>query len=144
MLFSQSYACPEHGVSVEELTPRMFSFNNPFGACPHTVPVWACFRKLIRSWWFRIVTLSMSFKVLLWRWGGIVWTDDYHCYDVLSGNLRKIRHFFRCSCKGTLQGTAELIFVRHKRRSTVSACATAAGGRTEGFRAPFLKVPFPI
>ncbi len=34
MLFSQSYACPEHGVSVEELTPRMFSFNNPFGACP--------------------------------------------------------------------------------------------------------------
>lgn len=33
MLFSQSYACPEHGVSVEELTPRMFSFNNPFGAC---------------------------------------------------------------------------------------------------------------
>ena len=34
MMFSQSYACPEHGVSVEELTPRMFSFNNPFGACP--------------------------------------------------------------------------------------------------------------
>ncbi|MEG1181391.1 MAG: excinuclease ABC subunit UvrA, partial [Oscillospiraceae bacterium] len=33
MLFSQSYACPEHGVSIEELTPRMFSFNNPFGAC---------------------------------------------------------------------------------------------------------------
>ena len=33
--FSQNYACPEHGVSVEELTPRMFSFNNPFGACAH-------------------------------------------------------------------------------------------------------------
>ena len=32
--FSQNYACPEHGVSVEELTPRMFSFNNPYGACP--------------------------------------------------------------------------------------------------------------
>ncbi|MEF9970471.1 MAG: excinuclease ABC subunit UvrA, partial [Ruthenibacterium sp.] len=31
--FSQSYACPEHGVSIEELSPRMFSFNNPFGAC---------------------------------------------------------------------------------------------------------------
>ena len=31
--FSQNYACPEHGVSVDELTPRMFSFNNPFGAC---------------------------------------------------------------------------------------------------------------
>lgn len=35
LLFSQSYACPEHGVSVEELTPRMFSFNNPYGACPN-------------------------------------------------------------------------------------------------------------
>ncbi|NMB30384.1 MAG: excinuclease ABC subunit UvrA, partial [Clostridiales bacterium] len=32
--FSQNYACPEHGVSMEELVPRMFSFNNPFGACP--------------------------------------------------------------------------------------------------------------
>ena len=32
--FSQNYACPEHGASIEELTPRMFSFNNPYGACP--------------------------------------------------------------------------------------------------------------
>ena len=34
MMFSQNYACPEHGISMEELVPRMFSFNNPFGACP--------------------------------------------------------------------------------------------------------------
>ncbi len=33
MLFSQNYACPDCGVSIEELTPRMFSFNSPFGAC---------------------------------------------------------------------------------------------------------------
>ncbi|MCL2089423.1 MAG: excinuclease ABC subunit UvrA [Oscillospiraceae bacterium] len=33
MLFSQNYACPDHGFSIEELTPRMFSFNNPAGAC---------------------------------------------------------------------------------------------------------------
>ena len=33
-MFSQNYACPEHGISVEDLAPRMFSFNNPFGACP--------------------------------------------------------------------------------------------------------------
>ncbi len=32
-LFSLNYACPEHDVSFDELTPRMFSFNNPFGAC---------------------------------------------------------------------------------------------------------------
>ncbi|MEG0986331.1 MAG: excinuclease ABC subunit UvrA [Clostridia bacterium] len=34
MLFSQNYACPDCGVSIEELTPRMFSFNSPYGACP--------------------------------------------------------------------------------------------------------------
>ena len=34
ILFSQNYACPDCGISFEELTPRMFSFNNPFGACP--------------------------------------------------------------------------------------------------------------
>ena len=33
-LFSMNYACPECGISIEELTPRMFSFNSPFGACP--------------------------------------------------------------------------------------------------------------
>lgn len=33
LTFSQNYACPEHGVGVEELEPRMFSFNNPQGAC---------------------------------------------------------------------------------------------------------------
>ncbi len=33
IMFSQSYACPEHGISIDELSPRMFSFNNPFGAC---------------------------------------------------------------------------------------------------------------
>ncbi len=33
MTFSQNFACPEHGISIDELSPRMFSFNNPFGAC---------------------------------------------------------------------------------------------------------------
>ncbi|MDD3334902.1 MAG: excinuclease ABC subunit UvrA [Eubacteriales bacterium] len=35
LLFSQNYACPDCGVSIEELAPRMFSFNSPYGACPH-------------------------------------------------------------------------------------------------------------
>ncbi|MBE0601419.1 MAG: excinuclease ABC subunit UvrA, partial [Firmicutes bacterium] len=34
LLFSQNYACPDCGISIEELSPRMFSFNSPFGACP--------------------------------------------------------------------------------------------------------------
>src|SRR5690606_24957540 len=35
MLFSQHFACPDCGISIEELSPRMFSFNRPYGACPH-------------------------------------------------------------------------------------------------------------
>jgi excinuclease ABC subunit A len=35
LLFSLNYACPIHGVSIPELSPRMFSFNNPYGACPN-------------------------------------------------------------------------------------------------------------
>lgn len=34
MEFSLNFACPEHDISIDELTPRMFSFNNPYGACP--------------------------------------------------------------------------------------------------------------
>ncbi len=34
ILFSQNFACPEHGSCMDELEPRLFSFNNPFGACP--------------------------------------------------------------------------------------------------------------
>ena len=33
LMFSSNYACPDHNVSIPELAPRMFSFNNPFGAC---------------------------------------------------------------------------------------------------------------
>ena len=35
ILFSQNYACPDCGINIPELTPQMFSFNNPFGACPN-------------------------------------------------------------------------------------------------------------
>ncbi|MGE5550942.1 MAG: excinuclease ABC subunit UvrA [Bacteroidota bacterium] len=34
VLYSENYACPDCGISIDELAPRMFSFNNPFGACP--------------------------------------------------------------------------------------------------------------
>ena len=44
-IFSQNYACPEHGISVDELTPRMFSFNSPFGACPKCDGL-GCFKKI--------------------------------------------------------------------------------------------------
>ena len=34
IMFSQSFSCPDCGISVDEVEPRSFSFNNPFGACP--------------------------------------------------------------------------------------------------------------
>ena len=39
LLFSQNYACPDCNISFEELSPRMFSFNNPFGACPECLGI---------------------------------------------------------------------------------------------------------
>ena len=39
ILFSQNYACPDCNISIEELSPRMFSFNNPFGACPECLGI---------------------------------------------------------------------------------------------------------
>jgi len=35
LVFSEKFACPEHGAVMEELSPRLFSFNSPYGACPH-------------------------------------------------------------------------------------------------------------
>ncbi|AFZ35686.1 UvrABC system protein A [Stanieria cyanosphaera PCC 7437] len=35
IVFSENFACPEHGGVIEELSPRLFSFNSPYGACPH-------------------------------------------------------------------------------------------------------------
>ena len=39
VLYSQNYACPDCNISFEELAPRMFSFNNPFGACPECLGI---------------------------------------------------------------------------------------------------------
>ena len=39
ILYSQNYACPDCNISFEELSPRMFSFNNPFGACPECLGI---------------------------------------------------------------------------------------------------------
>ncbi len=57
--FSQSYACPEHGVSIEELVPRMFSFNNPFGACPKCTGI-GCSRRIDPS--LIMPNMSLSIK----------------------------------------------------------------------------------
>lgn len=59
MMFSLNYACPEHGVSIEEMSPRMFSFNNPFGACP-TCTGLSIFMKVDRDLVLPDKTLSLK------------------------------------------------------------------------------------
>ena len=69
-LFSLSYACPEHGISVEELTPRMFSFNNPYGAC-ETCTGLGVFAEFDPELLMPNKSLSVQeggFKVLGWNW----------------------------------------------------------------------------
>ncbi|MBR3446981.1 MAG: excinuclease ABC subunit UvrA [Oscillospiraceae bacterium] len=69
-LFSLSYACPEHGISVEELTPRMFSFNNPYGAC-ETCTGLGVFTEFDPELLMPNKSLSVhegGFKVLGWNW----------------------------------------------------------------------------
>lgn len=44
LLFSQKFACPEHGTCIEEMAPRSFSFNNPYGSCPRCMGLGAFMR----------------------------------------------------------------------------------------------------
>ena len=45
MTFSQNFACPEHGISISDLSPRLFSFNNPLGACEKCIELLLTERK---------------------------------------------------------------------------------------------------
>ncbi|MCQ2416702.1 MAG: excinuclease ABC subunit UvrA [Oscillospiraceae bacterium] len=70
-LYSLSYACPEHNISIEELSPRMFSFNNPFGAC-ETCTGLGVFREFDPELLMPNPNLSIhegGLKVLGWNWG---------------------------------------------------------------------------
>ena len=69
ILFSGNYSCPDCNISIEELTPRMFSFNTPYGACPHCTGV----GELLKADPDRIVsdkTKKLSDPTLFKGWGG--------------------------------------------------------------------------
>ena len=59
LTFSQNYACPEHGVSIEELSPRMFSFNNPVRRLPEVHGLGDLYVAWIRIWILPNKTLSI-------------------------------------------------------------------------------------
>ena len=134
MLFSQSYACPEHGVSVEELTPRMFSFNNPFGACPHCTGL-GVFQEIDP----KLVVPNRDLSIRQGAIKAVGWNslDDNSIammyYQAISEKYGisldvPVKELSKEQLNLFLYGTKEDPLFLHR---------TTAGGRTEGFRAPF-------
>ncbi len=134
LLFSQSYACPEHGVSVEELTPRMFSFNNPFGACPHCTGL-GVFQEIDPKLIVPNADLSIrqgAIKASGWNTldensiGMMYYTAISQKYGV-SLDV-PVKELTKDQLDLFLYGTQGEPLFLHRR---------TAGGKSEGFRAPF-------
>lgn len=135
MLFSQSYACPEHGVSVEELTPRMFSFNNPFGACPHCTGL-GVFQEIDPN--LVVPNRDLSIRqgaIKASGWSNI--SDEnsiaYMYYNAISQKYgisldEPVKNLTKKQLDLFLYGTGEDILFLHR---------VTTGGRSEGYRAPF-------
>ena len=91
MNFSDSFACPDCGISIEEVEPRSFSFNNPFGACPE------CFGLGYKMEFD--VDLMIPDKTLSINQGAITvmgwqsWTDKNSCTNAILQALCKEYHF---------------------------------------------------
>ena len=77
MIFSQHYACEEHGISFGELEPRMFSFNNPVGACPHCAGIGDMQRIAVKK-------LIPHPEMTLWE--GAIQVNGFKTLDPMSWN----------------------------------------------------------
>ncbi len=133
MLFSQNYACPDHDISMEELSPRMFSFNNPFGACENCTGL-GVFQKIDPE-------LILPNKDLSIRQGAIKapgWNtlDDKSIammyYGAISAKYgisldTPIKDLPKKALEPFLYGTTEELFLHR----------IQANGNTTGFRGPF-------
>ena len=82
--FAQNYACPDHDISIEELSPNMFSFNNPAGSCPTCTGLGVFHEGRSGRWWCRYPDRSIrdgAFKVTRLElrprlhWGDVLYTD---------------------------------------------------------------------
>ena len=131
-LFSQKYACPEHNISIEELTPRMFSFNNSMGFAK-IVQGWAFFQKVDPDLIVPNVDLSIAqeqSKPLV----GTVWMI-IHRHDVLSGGCRErvisldtpVKDLPDHAMKSFLYGTTKELFLHRIQEN----------GKSTGYRAAF-------
>jgi excinuclease ABC subunit A len=120
MLFSRHLACPECGVSVPELAPRMFSFNSPYGACPECDGL-GVKKAFTRSRMIKDDNLSLSDGALRWgdsQWSRMLEGSLYSAYGVDPATpLKKLpARFKKILWEGT--GTREIDFVWKGSRST--------------------------
>ncbi len=132
-LYSQNYACPDHDISMEELSPRMFSFNNPFGACENCTGL-GVFQKIDPE-------LLLPNKDLTIRQGAIKapgWNtlDEKSIatmyYKAISNHYgisldTPIKDLPKNALEPFLYGTTEELFLHR----------IQANGRSTGFRGPF-------
>ncbi|MGN1225192.1 MAG: excinuclease ABC subunit UvrA, partial [Ruminococcus sp.] len=132
-LFSQKYACPEHNISIEELTPRMFSFNNPYGACENCTGL-GVFQKIDPDLIVPNVDLSIAQGAIKAPgWNSLdensIATMYYHAisqkYDVPLDV--PVKDLPKDALKPFLYGTTEELFLHRVQEN----------GRTSGYRAPF-------
>ena len=134
MLFSQSYACPEHGISVEELTPRMFSFNNPFGACPHCTGLGVFSRidpKLV------VPNRDLSIRQGAIKAAGWNSLDDS---SIAMMYYQAISQKYQISLDVPVKELTEEqlnLFLYGTDGETLFLHRSTASGRSEGYRAPF-------
>jgi excinuclease ABC subunit A len=140
-LMSQSYSCPDCGVSIGEITPRLFSFNSPYGACPRCsglgvllevdekkiIPDWnksvadgaiAIWKEGAENWRLRqIQTLAKHFKFKIETpWHAL---SDKARDVILHGSDEKIKFQFSgsestYSYNGTYEGIVPMLARRHK------------------------------
>ncbi len=132
-LFSQKYACPEHNISIEELTPRMFSFNNPYGACENCTGL-GVFQRIDPDLIVPNPDLSIAQGAIKAPgWNSL---DDTSIammyYQAISQKYHipldvPVKNLPKDALKPFLYGTTEELFLHRVQEN----------GRTSGYRAPF-------
>ncbi|MDO4156636.1 MAG: excinuclease ABC subunit UvrA [Oscillospiraceae bacterium] len=132
-LFSQKYACPEHNISIEELTPRMFSFNNPYGACENCTGL-GVFQRIDPD--LIVPNLDLSIAQGAIKAPGWNSLDDTSIammyYQAISQKYGvsldiPVKDLPKDALKPFLYGTTEELFLHRIQEN----------GRTSGYRAPF-------
>ncbi len=133
MIFSQNYSCPEHDISIEELSPRMFSFNNPFGACENCTGL-GVFKEIDPE--LIIPNPDLSIREGAIKAPGWNTLDEKSIammyYNAISAKYgtsldTPVKDLPQKSLKPFLYGTTEELFLHR----------IQAGGHTTGYRAPF-------